>query len=355
MFRFKSIDTFRGICMAWMFLGHLLEWWIKPEYLFINTMTHQILDSMGASGFLFISGLSITLSLRKKQSGVEYDSIETKREYFLKALFLLIIALLYNLPIAIYFNNFASIWMWFVLLTAAISLILAWPLLRLPISIRLIIGFSMWVINYYVFNYLSSFKGEFSIYGALYHLLYNEPQMDPILNFFPFFLFGTVIGELIFRLNLNKQNLGYKKTFKQQLTIPLSIISIAFITFGVLFDYPKFLLERGSISWNFYSLGIEVLLLVIFLSIEFLFEFNTERSHRFLFYFSYYSFTVYLTHHLLYFLFLEQLDYITIWLAIAITFVLIGLILRTVYKYLGPKASIKVLISKLSAYLASKR
>ena len=341
--------------MAWMFLGHLLEWWIKPEYLFINTITHQILDSVGASGFLFISGLSIVLSLRRKQSRVDYDQIETKIEYFIKAVLLLIIALLYNLPIAIYLNNFASIWMWFVLLTAAISLILAYPLLKLSITMRLIIGFSMWVINYYLFSYLSSFKGEFSILGALYHLLYNEPQLDPILNFFPFFLFGTVLGDLIFQLNLTKQNLCNNKKFKQKFAIPLSIISIAFIIFGVLFDYPEFLLERGSIAWNFYSLGIEVLLLTIFLSIEFLYHFKKAWSHRFLFYFSYYSFTVYLTHHLLYFLFLEQLDYIMIWIAVAITFILSGLILRTIFRYLGPRASIKVLISKLSTYLARKR
>ena len=355
MIRLKSIDTFRGICMAWMFLGHLLEWWIKPEYLFLNTITHQILDSMGASGFLFISGLSIALSLRRKLSRDDYDPIETKKEYFLKAFLLLIIALLYNLPIAIYFNNFAYIWMWFVLLTAAISLILTWPLLKLHISLRIIIGFSMWIINYYLFNYLSSFRGDFSILGTLYHLLYNEPQLDPILNFFPFFLFGTVIGDLIFQLNLNNQNLDYKKTFKRQFISPLIIISIVLITFGVLFDYPKFLLERGSIAWNFYSLGIELLILIIFLSIEFLYNFQTKRSHRFLFYFSYYSFTVYLTHHLLYFIFLEQLDFITIWFAIAITFILSGLILRTIFRYLGPKASIKVLISKLSTYLARKR
>ena len=173
MIRFKSVDTFRGICMTWMFLGHLLEWWIKPEYLFINTITHYALDSVGASGFLLISGLSMALSFRRKSSQIDSNPKHIKNQYFLRAIFLLIIALLYNIPTAIKYNSFFSIWIWFVLLTAAFSLILAWPLLKAPIYLRVIIGFSIWFANSYLFMYLSNFKGEFSINGVIYYILYR--------------------------------------------------------------------------------------------------------------------------------------------------------------------------------------
>ncbi|GAG26731.1 unnamed protein product, partial [marine sediment metagenome] len=36
MQRFKSIDIFRGMCMSWMFLTHLIEWWIKTEYYWLQ-------------------------------------------------------------------------------------------------------------------------------------------------------------------------------------------------------------------------------------------------------------------------------------------------------------------------------
>ena len=355
MIRFKSVDTFRGICMTWMYLGHLLEWWIKPEYLFINTIAHQTLDSVGASGFLLISGLSMALSYRRKSSQKDSNPNQIKNQYFLRAFFLLIIAILYNVPVAIAYNNFFELWIWFVLLTAAFSLILAWPLLKTPIYVRMVIGFSIWVVNSYIFMYLSNFSGDFSIYGVIYYILYNQPQLDPILTFFPFFLFGTVLGEMIFRLNIKKDSSDYKKKLKKNFIIPLIFIGIVLIICGVIYNYPQFFTIRSSLAWNLFSLGIETILLMIFLSFEFLFKYKPKKSYRFLFYFSYYSFTVYLVHQLLYFLFLGQLDYITIWFAIPITFILSGLLLRTVYRHIGPYASIKALISKFSTYLARKK
>ena len=354
MIRFKSVDTLRGICMTWMYLGHLLEWWIKPEYLFINSISHQLFDSVGASGFLLISGLSMALSYRRKSSRDSSNPRQIKNQYFLRAFFLLIIALLYNVPVAIGYNNFFEIWIWFILLTAAFSLILAWPLLKAPIFVRLIIGFSIWFGNSFLFMYLSNFRGEFSISGVIYYILYNEPQLDPILSFFPFFLFGTVLGEMIFRLDIKAESSDYKEKLKKNFIIPLIFIGIVLIVFGIFYNYPQFFVIRGSLAWSLYSLGIEIILLMIFLSIEFLFKYKPKKSYRFLFYFSYYSFTVYLVHQLLYFLFLGQLDYITIWFAIPITFILSGLILRTVYHHVGPYASIKALISMFSTYIAKK-
>ena len=355
MIRFKSVDTLRGICMTWMYLGHLLEWWIKPEYISINTITHQIFDSVGASGFLLISGLSMALSYRRKSSQSDSNPNQIKNQYFLRAFFLLIIAIVYNIPTAVAYNNFFEIWIWFVLLTAAFSLIFAWPLLKTPIYVRLIIVFSILFGNSYLFMYLSNFSGDFSINGVIYYILYNQPQLDPLLTFFPFFLFGTVLGEMIFRLNIKNENTDYKEKLKKNIIIPLIFTGIFLIIFGVIFDFPQFFTNRGSLAWNLYSLGIETVLLMIFLSIEFLLKYKPKKSYRFLFYFSYYSFTVYLVHQLLYFLFLGQLDYITIWFAIPITFILSGLLLRTVYRYAGPYASIKALISKFSTYIARKK
>jgi membrane-bound acyltransferase YfiQ involved in biofilm formation len=203
--------------------------------------------------------------------------------------------------------------------------------------------------------YLSNFSGEFSVNGVIYYILYNEPQLDPLMTFFPFFLFGTVLGEMIFRLDQKKDSSDYKVKLKKNFIIPLILIGIILIIFGVIYNYPQFFTIRGSLAWNLYSLGIETILLMVFFSIEFLFKYKFKKSHRFLFYFSYYSFTVYLVHQLLYFLFLGQLDYITIWFSILITFILSGLILRTIYRHVGPYASIKALISKFSTYIAKRK
>ena len=65
--------------MGWMFLGHLFEWWINPKYLSLIPLLHNIFDSVGASGFLFISGISIQLSYRKRiqriKTSIDYSYI----------------------------------------------------------------------------------------------------------------------------------------------------------------------------------------------------------------------------------------------------------------------------------------
>ncbi len=355
MIRFKSIDIFRGICMGWMFLGHLLEWWIKPEFINVNNFTHIILDSVGASGFLFISGVSIALSYRNRIYKIEvlkeFTKIRARNSYLLRALFLLIIAIIYNLSVALAINDLSYIWSWFVLLTASISLLLAWPLLKLAKYIRIGIGFTIWILNRFLFEFLATYVGQLNIFGGAFFLLYNKPQLDPILAFFPFFLFGTVIGDLISNFkfdntapNRNKTLSTLKKYF---------FIGPILIIIGLFIEIPNFLV-RSSLSWLIYSLGIQLTLLMTLFIFEILFMNRIKKSYKFLFYFSYYSFTVYLTHSLLRFLFLEQLDYISIWFAILITFLIFGLLLKIIYRYWKGLFSIKIQLGRLSSYVADK-
>ncbi|MCJ7649990.1 MAG: DUF1624 domain-containing protein, partial [Candidatus Lokiarchaeota archaeon] len=271
MFRFKSIDIFRGICMGWMFLGHLLEWWIRPEYAYVNNFTHVILDSVGASGFLFISGVSIALSYRNRIYKVEVLKELTKtrvrNSYLLRALFLLIIAIFYNLSIALAINDLSYIWSWFVLLTASISLIIAWPLLKLPIYFRIVIGLSVWILNQYLFNFLVNYNGQLNIFGSFFYSLYNKPDLDSILPFFPFFLFGTIIGDSISNLNFDNTEPNRKKTLS---TIKkYMIIGPILIIIGIFIGSPDFLV-RSTLSWSIYSLGIQVTLLMTLFIFEIL-------------------------------------------------------------------------------------
>ena len=200
--RLKSIDTFRGLCMTWMILGHLSGWWIRDEDFWIANLINIILDPIGASGFLFIAGVSIMLSHKKKltksENSAQYTSQMVRNEYFLRALFILTIALMYNISIAIGTNDISWIWSWFILLTTAISFFIAWPLLKISKFLRLAIGVGIWIGSNFIFNALILHEGQTNILGVAFYILYNGYQLEPILTFFPFFLFGTVVGEIIF-------------------------------------------------------------------------------------------------------------------------------------------------------------
>lgn len=273
--------------------------------------------------------------------------------YFLRAFFLLIIAIIYNTAIALTMGWLSWIWTWFVLMTAAFSLLIMWPLFKVSKIARIIIGVIIWVISQYLYLLLSPYRDQLNLQGILYHIFYNVYSQDPLLMFFSFFLFGTVIGDILYDINNIKNPELKKKQLKRKMIVPTCLISACLISFSVLINFPSFL-NRNSISWLFYVIGFDLLVLMILIIPEEYGLFNTKKSYRVLFYFSYYSFTVYLGHNFLYFIFYKKLDLVTIWIAVVLTFIVFSLVLRQIYKKWGWKASLKILLGKMSYKLASK-
>ncbi|MFX1378148.1 MAG: acyltransferase family protein [Promethearchaeota archaeon] len=355
--RIKSIDIFRGLCMAWMVLNHLIDWWLSSDFTWLHNLTIMILDPIGASGFLFISGVSISMSYRRRQiqakKSEEMNMRVVKYSYFFRSLFIFTIALFYNIPIAIVLSNPSYIWTWFVLLTAAVSMFIVWPLLYCTKIIRSIIGIIIIIANQYLLIILLPYQGEFSINGILYHIFYHNIFQDPILSFFPFFLLGTVFGDILFDAYLNNKSKNKKVDLKNRLLFPSIITGIILISIGILTKFPEFL-TRQSFSWIIYSIGLDTFLLSVFLFFEKFIVKPLKKSYKLLFYYSYYSLTVYLSHYLLYFIFLESLNPYNIWFFILATFILLGLLLRLIYKKFQSNASIKIQISRLSLRIAFK-
>jgi len=343
--------------MGWMFLAHLIDWWIKPEFLWLRIFTFRIFDPIGASGFLFISGVSIALSYRNRMYKIEVlkevSYSRVKLSYFIRASILLIIAIIYNLLIALTINNLSWVWTWFVLMTAAFSLLISWPLFKLSKKIRILIGFSIWIVGQFLYTILIPFQNQENLQGVFYHILFNDFSQDPLVLFFPFLLFGTVVGDAINEINDNKNIQIRRKEIKKKVLFPIGVISLLLVTIGILFNFPTFLI-RNSFSWLLYSLGIILMVLLILIILEEYNVFETNKNYRVFFYFSYYSFTVYLGHNFLYFIFYESLDLIQIWIASLVTFFAFSLILGQIYKKWGWKASLKVVIGKLSFRFAGK-
>jgi hypothetical protein len=318
----------------------------------------MIFDPIGASGLLFISGVSITLSYRNRLTKIntseDYTSQTVRNSYLIRALLIFIIALIYNTLIAIALKDPVWIWTWFVLLTASISMFIAWPLFKTPKFIRIILGVIIWIANPFIVSLLLPLEGSLSAFGILFHILYHGLHQVPLLVFFPFFLFGTVVGEVLFdSYFLDHSGRSKRKTFGYNYLAPVIAIGILLIILGVLFKYPNFLL-RESLSWVIYSLGINIVIISILLSIDAFEIIKTKKSYKLLFYFSYYSLTIFLAHNILHFLFLNQLDVINLWFLVVGTFLLIIIILRIIYKFWNGTASIKVLISRISNDMTKK-
>jgi len=354
MKRYKTIDFARGLCIMGMVFLHIINWWLTPEDFWLYLTLEAYIGFIGASGFLFISGISAKLAYKNWLIRVENSnelSIQMVRNvYLFRALFLLIIALIYNTIIAIALNDLTWIWAWNVLQTISFSLFMAWPLLKTSRVLRAVFGITILIVDHFVFAFLLPYKGQANYYGILFHILYHPSEQYRILSYFTMFLIGTVLGDVIYDLNTIENQSERIIAFKKY--IFCSIIIGAVITiFGIIFLYPNFLL-RATISSMFYSLGIIIIAVSVLIGIEEFEVFKVKNSYTCFYYYNYYSFTIYLAHNPLYFLFYRQLNVFTIWIPVIITLLCFTILIRLIYKKLGPKASLKVGISILSLILA---
>jgi uncharacterized membrane protein len=358
MKRLKSIDAFRGVCMFLMVYGHMFDWWLRVEdYWFFNDFLKPLLGPIGATGFVFISGISTGLSYKKNclkaKNSDNFSMRNIRNIYLVRALLLLLIALIYNLTVAIRLNRLTFIWAWLILQTLSISLLISYPLLKLSRIFRLSLSIILLIGNQFVLWWLLPYKEQLNFFGILFHILYNPVEHYVILPFFSIFLIGTVIGDLILDINLINTQIERKRIFKNKFMFYMLLFGPIFILIGVLYYFPNFFMY-GTFSSIIYSFGIIVCLFTVLITLEEYEIFKTKKSYKYLYYYSYYSFSIYIVHNLLYFLFLRQLTIITIWIPVLLMIPLLGLLLKMIHKYLGMKASLKTLISAASYLIVKK-
>ena len=373
MKRIKSIDIIRGLAIVCMFLYHIQIWWINEAELPLINALYSTYAILGTTGFLFISGVSTSISHRNRLQKIdeEFTPQVIKREYFIRAFFILIIALLFNVFVAFTFGEITDIWKWFILLTIAFSLFLAWPLLKVSKVIRILVAILFFIMDQFLVIFLSNFQGQLNFLGIINYILYNTLDQDPVISFFSFFIIGTVIGDLIFESFQIKDDSSRKQYIKKKLLVPCVMIGIIMILIGIIFQFPEILkvekagfesminfpnfLSRGTISWMIFAIGIELILISVLFSIEEFEIIKSKKSYKFLFYFSYYSFTTYISHNLLYFVFPGLLNIYNVFFITIFTVMLFGLMLKLLFKKLGPQISLKANIGRLSSYLSKKK
>jgi len=357
MKRYNGIDVIRGISMWLMIAGHLIDWWIKQEFYWHKHQMYSILEPIVSTGFLFASGISAALSYKTSLSRIKIINIsklsQVRNEYMFRAFFILIIGFIYNFCIGLFYQGFYSLWSWYVLQTIGFCLIFTWPFLKTPIYFRLIFGFFILIINPFIFEFLTSYEGQSNFFGYTFYFLYHPADQYTILSFFSIFLIGTVLGEILFDLNTIDDQNERRVKFKNHFVIPTLGFGGVLIIFGLIFMFPNFLIMRTFSSF-IYSLGVIIVLLSILITIQEFQLITTKKSYKFLYYYSYYSFTIYLTHNFLFFLFSDEFNVFTIRVAIIITTTLLGALLNFIHKRIGKKASLKAVIGIFSSELAKK-
>ncbi|MFW9936009.1 MAG: acyltransferase family protein [Candidatus Thorarchaeota archaeon] len=356
MKRYRSVDSLRGLCMFIMVYGHLFDWWLnlKNHWLFSDFLK-PFLGPIGATGFIFISGVSAGLSYRKNKinNSNEFFMKDIRNIYLLRAFIILVISFIYNFSIAVNLNNFSFTWAWFVLQTIGFSLLFAYPLLKTSKQFRFILSLCILIGNQLILEIISPYKGQANFFGILYHFLFHPLNQYPLFYYFPILLIGTIIGDTLFEVNLIKNKNEKNLEFKHKFIYFLAPLSLILLFFGFIFRFPDFFVF-ASYSAIIYGFGEVLCIFLIFMVIEEYKLLKTKKSYRYLFYFSYYSFTIYLAHNLLYFLFLKQLNVVNIWIPIISLIFFFGWLLKVIHNYLGIKVSLKAGINIASLFIAKR-
>jgi len=345
--------------MLWLVSAHIIPQWLVNDAFPIYIILWNILESIGACAFLFTSGISSFISFKKREQNKGESILSTKRsrnEYYFRAIIIFLIGFIVNIILAIYNNSWLWIFAWDFLQSVSICLILAWPLYKKSILVRLNVAILFWIINEIILYFIRPHKGETP--SLLFILLYTTEQFDSVLWFFTFFLVGTIIGELIFIYN-SIENLEEKREYlKNKILKPCLNIGLVLMIFGILLEFPDITNDHvwaqiRSLPWRIYALGFDIFLIALLLLIEEYEIIKLKKNYRFLFYFSYYSFTVYGSHYILTLLFFRRFNVdLSFFITLFITLILYGLLLNILYKTLGSKVSIKVQISRISSGLA---
>jgi len=339
-----------------MIFGHMIYWWISPADIWLYEIIWNYGAVFGGGGFLIVSGMSAALSYKtglvKVQNNEDFNKNRIRNEYFIRAILILFISLIWN-SIGTVYMNLPGVWLWFVLQTISISLLMVWPLLRTSKVFRLFICFASWIGNEFIYIWLSPYSGRENIFGYLFYFLYNSPEQNVILGYFPFLLLGTVIGDIFFEAGSIVKLKERQIYLKDKLLKPLIITGSILLIFGLFFNFPN-VANKETFSSHMFILGIEFFVISFLVLLKDYKRFKLRRNYTFFEYYSFYSFTMFLSHHLLFFLFQPQFNSIEIWLLISPIIVLWTLLFRFGYRNWEKFISLKFIINKSAIYFARK-
>jgi multidrug transporter EmrE-like cation transporter len=162
-----------------------------------------------------------------------------------------------------------------------------------------------------------------------------------------------VLGDVIYEIYYQEGKKNRLALLKRRLILPSIVIGgilVAFIFLANSFLFLNLPTFYGIIS----TIGISLILFSVLILLEEYEIFKTKKNYKFIFYFSYYSLTIYIAHNLLYFLFFKRLNALESLFYIVIVVVLIGLFLKLIYPKLGAYLSIKKMLSYFSYKLVMK-
>jgi len=341
--RIKAIDRFRGLSIFYMIFGHSIIFWLRQEDQWLRLIVFLTCEVIGANLFILLAGVSLAFTYhsqkRKIAKNPEYTTWHSRIHFGVRTLYFIFLGFCVNIV-----GNLAmgqlDLWIWNILITIAFARLVCYPCLRLTPQSRVVIGAAFFIYGDLLSTFLPPI-GNHILFTESYNVVFQNTPFP----FFGFLFIGTALGDWLNNWRYN--SLEVNKSQNNNFTRNLAIIGIILVGLGILTGYqsstegiilsfftnpniylkllidglPIFLI-RGSSSWSFYSLGIELLILVFLLQLDIrritlrLNNINNQRTlsnnkNKYiegLSLFGQTSLTLYLTHSGIFFIFSNTLN-----------------------------------------------
>ena len=302
--RISAIDRFRGFVIFYMVFAHSLLYWLIPQdsfyagFLLISWET----TFCGAAAFVFISGISLSLSynsyIRKvlaNPNNATREKWNGRLQIWIRTAWICGLSLITNIIGSLAIGQVA-IWVWYVFQTIWVSRAVCYPFLQSSPKYRLIIGFLIIILSDPIRMWCASES------PVLFFILFHSVSVNPFFPFVGFFFVGSALGNWLdrwFQFQMKAKTsetptisfaLGSLRFFTPKLLIWMGmVIMLVGISFGLQMDnspvsaeifqrlniipglnvqaLPAFMVHSNS-AWGLYTLGFDFIVFALFLNVD---------------------------------------------------------------------------------------
>jgi hypothetical protein len=344
--RVIAIDLLRGISIFFMILAHVETYWLEWESFWSIGIKFLIIQIMGTSNFTFVAGISFAFSFQENLKKSTSRDLTIKKSLS-RTIIMIILSLIFNVVQALIGGvEFSGLWTWNILQCIAICRLFGILIIIVSKYYRFLIAIIWVFLTEIVISWMLPRYEMESFARIIFLVFFNPLHGDGFLIFFPFFIFGTLIGEFI-QNNAKKNKISANN---KDLTIYNSkslwkwfLIGLGLFIIGIIIglkptsserDYygaiewlnthpnieistlPFFILPN-SYAWVFYCAGWQIMFAIVSFYIIDLKGHYPKPSNLFNI-FGKYSLSIYIGHYLLLYIpfFINSnfsLNYINIW------------------------------------------
>ncbi len=327
--RIKSLDFAKGFAICLIILAHTAGVWKKSYLDPIYVPVYRILDVFGPPLFIFLSGVSVAFTIKRKSGKIPEKAI--KNTIFIRGFSIIALGIVYNLISIgtldvlednIYVPFPLNLWGWNILMFIGFSQIFTYYILRLTRGTRSLIGIAIIIATYWINPNLTrpSFLSNPVIYVLNFIIISPAPH-NPIIPYITICFFSSTFGEILMEVEYLETDNAKLDAFSIFIRNGLFFL-LAGITLGLInltgnyfieqgYQLPIFL-YRSQPSNMLYSIGVALLFIGGLYYLIDIKGIENNITKMFIFYGNV-SLSIFLIHHIWLPLYITTLDIWNIW------------------------------------------